>query len=117
MIESYPNLYQKPIENLDSELNKTKFNEIIPGQIIAILSAIIGGVILSYVMIKFISDPALRAINKLYILVFALYFVVFAIFIDYIVWQYLPNTEGLIGLTMVISAGVLIAIRERSLIR
>ena len=69
------------IENLDSELNKTKFNEIIPGQIIAILSAIIGGVILSYVMIKFISDPALRAINKLYILVFALYFVVFAIFI------------------------------------
>jgi drug/metabolite transporter (DMT)-like permease len=42
---------------------------------------------------------------------------VFAILIDYIVWQYLPNTEGLIGLTMVISAGVLIAIRERSLAR
>lgn len=69
------------IENLDASLNKTTYNQIIPGQVIAYLSAFVGGIILSYVLIRFLTDKELQSINKLYILIFVLYFVVFAIFI------------------------------------
>jgi len=34
--------------------------------------------------------------------------------IDYAVWQYIPSAQGIIGVTMIISAGVTIAIRERN---
>lgn len=69
------------VENLDASLNKTKYSQIIPGQIVALISAIIGGIILSFVIITFLTTPELRNINKLYILIFVLYFVVFSIFI------------------------------------
>ena len=39
-------------------------------------------------------------------------YLVFALIIDYIVWQSLPNVRGIVGVTMVISAGVMIALRE-----
>ena len=39
-------------------------------------------------------------------------YLVFALIIDYIVWQSLPNVQGIVGVTMVISAGVMIALRE-----
>ena len=39
-------------------------------------------------------------------------YLVFALIIDYTVWQTLPNAQGLIGVTLVIGAGVMIAIRE-----
>jgi len=39
-------------------------------------------------------------------------YLVFALIIDYTVWKTLPNAQGLIGVTLVIGAGVMIAIRE-----
>ena len=69
------------IENLEESLNNTRHNKILPGKIVAIIASVIGGILLSYIMIRFMSDPTLRSINKLYILIFALYLVVFSIFI------------------------------------
>jgi len=40
-------------------------------------------------------------------------YLIFAILIDYTVWQYIPSTQGIIGVAMIISAGVMIALRER----
>ena len=39
-------------------------------------------------------------------------YLVFALIIDHMVWQTLPNAQGIIGVTLVIGAGVMIAIRE-----
>ena len=41
-------------------------------------------------------------------------YLIFAMLIDYTVWQYIPSTRGIIGVTMIISAGVMIALRERN---
>jgi len=41
-------------------------------------------------------------------------YLIFAILIDYMVWQSIPNSQGIIGVSMIISAGVMIAFGERS---
>jgi drug/metabolite transporter (DMT)-like permease len=86
-------------------------------QLTSVILVMIGITSLTHILAMTSSIRAYQIADSSFVAPFEYTYLVFAIFIDYIVWQYLPNTEGLIGLTMVISAGVLIAIRERSLIR
>ena len=86
-------------------------------QLTSVILVMIGITSLTHILAMTSSIKAYQIADSSFVAPFEYTYLVFAILIDYIVWQYLPNTEGLIGLTMVISAGVLIAIRERSLIR
>ena len=86
-------------------------------QLTSVILVMIGITSLTHILAMTSSIRAYQIADSSFVAPFEYTYLVFAIFIDYIVWQYLPNTEGLIGLTMVISAGVLIAIRERSLAR
>ena len=73
----------------------------------------IGITSLTHILAMTSSIRAYQLVESSFVAPFEYTYLVFAVFIDYIVWRYLPNTEGIIGLTMVISAGVMIAIRER----
>ena len=84
-------------------------------QLTSVILVMIGITSLTHILAMTSSIRAYQIADSSFVAPFEYTYLVFAILIDYIVWQYLPNTEGLIGLTMVISAGVLIAIRERSL--
>ena len=86
-------------------------------QLTSVVLVMIGITSLTHILAMTSSIRAYQIADSSFVAPFEYTYLVFAILIDYIVWQYLPNTEGLIGLTMVISAGVLIAIRERSLAR
>ena len=86
-------------------------------QLTSVILVMIGITSLTHILAMTSSIRAYQIADSSFVAPFEYTYLVFAILIDYIVWQYLPNTEGLIGLTMVISAGVLIAIRERSLAR
>ena len=86
-------------------------------QLTSVILVMIGITSLTHILAMTSSIRAYQIADSSFVAPFEYTYLVFAIFIDYIVWQYLPNTEGLIGLTMVIMAGVLIAVRERSLIR
>ena len=86
-------------------------------QLTSVILVMIGITSLTHILAMTSSIRAYQIADSSFVAPFEYTYLVFAILIDYIVWQYFPNTEGLIGLTMVISAGVLIAIRERSLAR
>ena len=86
-------------------------------QLTSVILVMIGITSLTHILAMTSSIRAYQIADSSFVAPFEYTYLVFAILIDYIVWQYLPNTEGLIGLTMVISAGLLIAIRERSLAR
>lgn len=86
-------------------------------QLTSVILVMIGITSLTHILAMTSSIRAYQIADSSFVAPFEYTYLVFAILIDYIVWQYLPNTEGVIGLTMVISAGVLIAIRERSLAR
>ena len=86
-------------------------------QLTSVILVMIGITSLTHILAMTSSIRAYQIADSSFVAPFEYTYLVFAILIDYIVWKYLPNTEGLIGLTMVISAGVLIAIRERSLAR
>jgi len=86
-------------------------------QLTSVILVMIGITSLTHILAMTSSIRAYQIAESSFVAPFEYTYLVFAILIDYIVWHYLPNTEGLIGLTMVISAGVLIAIRERSLAR
>ncbi|NCX92477.1 MAG: DMT family transporter, partial [Rhodobacteraceae bacterium] len=86
-------------------------------QLTSVILVMIGITSLTHILAMTSSIRAYQIADSSFVAPFEYSYLVFAILIDYIVWQYFPNTEGLIGLTMVISAGVLIAIRERSLAR
>ena len=73
----------------------------------------IGITSLTHILAMTCSIRSYQLVESSFVAPFEYTYLVFAVFIDYIVWQYLPNTEGVIGLTMVISDGVMIAIRER----
>ena len=86
-------------------------------QLTSVILVMIGITSLTHILAMTSSIRAYQIADSSFVAPFEYTYLVFAILIDYIVWQYLPYTEGVIGLTMVISAGVLIAIRERSLAR
>ena len=61
----------------------------------------------------FLISQAYRKSEAAFVAPFEYTYLVFAILIDYTVWQYIPSKQGIIGVTMIISAGVMIALRER----
>ena len=61
------------------------------------------------------SIKAYQLAESSFVSLFEYTYLIFAILIDFIVWQYIPNTQGIIGVTMIISAGVMIALRERNI--
>ena len=86
-------------------------------QLTSVILVMIGITSLTHILAMTSSIRAYQIADSSFVAPFEYTYLVFAIVIDYFVWQYLPNTTGIIGLTMVISAGVLITIRERNLIR
>jgi len=60
------------------------------------------------------SIRAYQSADSSFVAPFEYTYLIFAMLIDYVVWQYIPSTQGIIGVTMIISAGVTIAIRERN---
>tara|TARA_Y100001933_G_scaffold214469_1_gene220590 strand:+ start:279 stop:1217 length:939 start_codon:yes stop_codon:yes gene_type:complete len=74
----------------------------------------IGITSLTHILAMTSSIRAYQLADSSFVSLFEYTYLIFAILIDFIVWQYIPNTEGFIGVTMIISAGVVIALRERS---
>ena len=60
------------------------------------------------------SIRAYQSADSSFVAPFEYTYLIFAMLIDYAVWQYIPSAQGIIGVTMIISAGVTIAIRERN---
>ena len=83
-------------------------------QLTSVILVMIGITSLTHILAMTSSIRAYQIVDSSFVAPFEYTYLVFAILIDYFVWQYLPDTKGFIGLTMVISAGVLIAIREGS---
>ncbi len=83
-------------------------------QLTSVILVMIGITSLTHILAMTSSIRAYQIADSSFVAPFEYTYLVFAILIDYFVWQYLPDTKGFIGLTMVISAGVLIAIREGS---
>ena len=83
-------------------------------QLTSVILVMIGITSLSHILAMTSSIRAYQIADSSFVAPFEYTYLVFAVLIDYFVWQYLPDTKGFIGLTMVISAGVLIAIREGS---
>ena len=103
-----------PILTLSAEIKSA--NPFVLSGWVHLTSAIIlmiGITSLTHILAMTSSIRAYQLVESSFVAPFEYTYLVFAVFIDYIVWRYLPNTEGIIGLTMVISAGVIIAIRER----
>jgi len=74
----------------------------------------IGITSLTHILAMTSSIRAYQLAESSFVSLFEYTYLIFAILIDFIVWQYLPNTQGIIGVTMIISAGVMIALRERN---
>ena len=83
-------------------------------QLTSVILVMIGITSLTHILAMTSSIRAYQIADSSFVAPFEYTYLVFAILIDYFVWQYLPDTKGFIGLTMVICAGVLIAIREGS---
>ena len=83
-------------------------------QLTSVILVMIGITSLSHILAMTSSIRAYQIADSSFVAPFEYTYLVFAVLIDYFVWQYLPDTKGFIGLTMVICAGVLIAIREGS---
>jgi drug/metabolite transporter (DMT)-like permease len=73
----------------------------------------IGITSLTHILAMTASIRAYQLAESSFVALFEYSYLIFAILIDYIVWQSVPNSQGLIGVSMIISAGVLIAFRER----
>ena len=83
-------------------------------QLTSVILVMIGITSLTHILAMTSSIRAYQIADSSFVAPFEYTYLVFAILIDYFVWQYLPDTKGFIGLTMVICAGVFIAIREGS---
>ena len=74
----------------------------------------IGITSLTHILAMTSSIRAYQSADSSFVAPFEYTYLIFAMLIDYVVWQYIPSTQGIIGVTMIISAGVTIAIRERN---
>lgn len=73
----------------------------------------IGITSLTHILAMTASIRAYQLAESSFVAPFEYTYLIFAILIDYIVWQSFPNSQGIIGVSMIISAGVMIAFRER----
>ena len=74
----------------------------------------IGITSLTHILAMTSSIRAYQSAESSFVAPFEYTYLIFAMLIDYVVWQYIPSMHGIIGVTMIISAGVVIALRERS---
>ena len=74
----------------------------------------IGITSLTHILAMTASIRAYQLTESSFVAPFEYTYLIFAILIDYIVWQYIPTSQGIIGVTMIIGAGVMIALRERN---
>ena len=74
----------------------------------------IGITSLTHILAMTSSIRAYQLAESSFVSLFEYTYLIFAILIDFIVWQYIPNTQGIIGVTMITSAGVMIALREHN---
>ena len=82
-------------------------------QLTSSIIIMIGITSLTHILAMTASIRAYQLAESSFVAPFEYTYLIFAILIDYTVWQYIPNTQGIIGVTMIISAGVIIALRER----
>jgi len=82
-------------------------------QLTSSIIIMIGITSLTHILAMTASIRAYQLAESSFVAPFEYTYLVFAILIDYTVWQYIPSTQGVIGVTMIISAGVMIALRER----
>ena len=78
-----------------------------------IIIIMIGITSLTHILAMTSSIRAYQLAESSFVAPFEYTYLIFAILIDFIVWQYIPSAQGIIGVTMIISAGVTIALRER----
>ena len=82
-------------------------------QLTSSIIIMIGITSLTHILAMTASIRAYQLAESSFVAPFEYTYLIFAILIDYTVWQYIPSTQGIIGVTMIISAGVIIALRER----
>jgi drug/metabolite transporter (DMT)-like permease len=82
-------------------------------QLSSTIIIMIGITSLTHILAMTASIRAYQLAESSFVAPFEYTYLIFAIFIDYIVWQSFPNSQGIIGVSMIISAGVMIAFRER----
>ena len=82
-------------------------------QLTSSIIIMIGITSLTHILAMTASIRAYQVAESSFVAPFEYTYLIFAILIDYTVWQYIPSTQGVIGVTMIISAGVMIALRER----
>ena len=78
-----------------------------------IIIVLIGITSLTHILAMTSSIRAYQLAESSFVAPFEYTYLIFAILIDYMVWQYIPTAQGIIGVTMIIGAGVTIALRER----
>ena len=83
-------------------------------QLTSSIIIMIGITSLTHILAMTSSIRAYQSAESSFVAPFEYTYLIFAMFIDYAVWQYIPSAQGIIGVTMIISAGVTIAIRERN---
>ncbi len=83
-------------------------------QLTSSIIIMIGITSLTHILAMTTSIRAYQVAESSFVAPFEYTYLIFAILIDYFVWQYLPTKEGVFGVTMIISAGVIIALRERN---
>jgi drug/metabolite transporter (DMT)-like permease len=82
-------------------------------QLSSTIIIMIGITSLTHILAMTASIRAYQLAESSFVAPFEYTYLIFAILIDYIVWQSFPNSQGIIGVSMIISAGVMIAFRER----
>ena len=83
-------------------------------QLTSSIIIMIGITSLTHILAMTSSIRAYQSAESSFVAPFEYTYLIFAILIDYAVWQYIPSAQGIIGVTMIISAGVTIAVRERN---
>ena len=83
-------------------------------QLTSSIIIMIGITSLTHILAMTSSIRAYQSAESSFVAPFEYTYLIFAMLIDYAVWQYIPSAQGIIGVTMIISAGVTIAIRERN---
>ena len=83
-------------------------------QLTSSIIIMIGITSLTHILAMTSSIRAYQLAESSFVAPFEYTYLIFAMLIDYAVWQYIPSVQSIIGVSMIISAGVTIAIRERN---
>ena len=81
-------------------------------QLTSSIIIMIGITSLTHILAMTASIRAYQLTESSFVAPFEYTYLIFAILIDYIVWQYIPTSQAIIGVSMIVGAGVMIALRE-----